>query len=321
MEDVRPAWSLSRRVVVKSLALALAIASRTYLPYALLGVWNRAFGGWRSVFFCYAGSRNYIASYAAPMAVKLFRWVPSPIGVLTHNGARGLVLAAPVTETEFLDPANARSFRRLQRRLRLIARLTGVEAVNLAGILPGVLRDDEILDLPDIRATVAAVVRAAVGELVRELPIILLGGAGHIGRPTGEALRADGLDVHVVDPRHGRQALPEALDGSPCLLVDVSRRGVIGDYIPQMWPALVVLNETFPRPASAHVDAMTAKGVEVYHLSGVAGSIYPPLPFGYENAVPCCAAHGVGDRPDVRIVRLGGSGTGRGADLSRQSAA
>ena len=173
----------------------------------------------------------------------------------------------------------------------------------------------------------AVVVRAAVGEMVRERfggqapPIILLGGAGHVGRPVGETLWTAGHDVHVVDPRHGRRELPVALRGSPCLLVDVSRRGVIGDYVPQMWPGLVVLNETFPRPASAHVDAMTAAGVDVYHLSGVAGAIFPPLPFGYENAVPCCAAHGVGDRPDVRIVRLAATDPGRRAGQSRRSAA
>ena len=89
MEDARPAWSRPRRVIVKSVTLAMAVLSRTYLPFVILGLWNRTFGGWQSIFFCYAGSRNFIASYAAPTAATLFRWVPSPIGILSPQWSPG----------------------------------------------------------------------------------------------------------------------------------------------------------------------------------------------------------------------------------------
>ena len=153
-------------------------------------------------------------------------------------------------------------------------------------------------------------------------PVILLGGAGYIGKPIAAALRAKGIDVHIVDPRGvGHPLMPAILRGRESLLIDVSRRGVIGTYIDQMWPELVVLNETFPRPAAAHIRTMTERGVEVFHLSGLAGSITPPLPFGYEDAVPCCAAHGIGDKPEVRIVKIGTGSADGGARAGTRSAA
>ena len=257
MDDDKPAWSYPRRLTVKILTVAMAIFCRTYVPFAALGVWNRVFGGWRSVFFCYAGSRNFITSYAPSFVVAMFRWVPSPIAILHHNGARGLVMAAPVSEEEFLDPANRVKFRRMQLRLRRIAWLVGAREVNLAGILPGVITQGDVLNVPDTRATVVAAVSAAVAQLTRDRfsgkapSLIVLGGGGYVGRPLTQSLRNDGLDVTVVDPKGGVSALPAALKERPCLLIDISRAGVIQNYVPDMWPGLVVLNETFPPAAGS----------------------------------------------------------------------
>ncbi|MEM9269407.1 MAG: hypothetical protein AAGA78_10775, partial [Pseudomonadota bacterium] len=154
LDDVSPAWGGLRRVALKSVLVVSAIACCTYIPYLVLGLWNRVFGGWHSVFFCYAGSRNFISSYAPAAAVDLFRWRPSPIGIMRQNGKFGCVLAAPVTEAEFLNPKNKDAFRRLRERLRRIAWCLGVEQVSLAGILPGILRQDDVLNSIDTRAVV-----------------------------------------------------------------------------------------------------------------------------------------------------------------------
>jgi len=310
MDDHSPAWRGARRVLVQTAVILMAVASRTYILFAVLGIWNRLFGGWASLFFCYAGSRNYIASYAPPMAEELLRWAPTPIAVLMQDGQRGLVVGAAVTEAEFLDPANAAAFRKLRLRLALAAKLMGVSRVSLAGILPSVLRDDDVLDIPDTRPVVAAAVLHAVGEVVDQRfggvapPIILLGGAGHVGRPTTDLLRQSGYLCQVVDPRDGTRRLPEGLRGQDALLVDISRFGAIGQHIADMWPELVVLNETFPRPKAAHRAAMQAAGVDLYHVAGVKGSVQPPLPFGYENAVPCCAAHTPPGAGEAEVVLL-----------------
>lgn len=322
MDDDRPAWSYPRRLTVKILTVAMAVFCRTYVPFAALGVWNRVFGGWRSVFFCYAGSRNFITSYAPSSLVAMFRWVPSPIAILFHNGARGLVLAAPVSEEEFLDPANRAQFRSLQLRLRRIAWLVGAREVNLAGILPGVIKQSDVLDAPDTRATVVAAVSAAVAALIgnrfagKAPSLIVLGGGGYVGRPLTQSLCEDGFNVTVVDPKGGVSALPIKFKNRPCILIDISRAGAIQTYVPDMWPGLIVLNETFPQPPGRVVRAMTARGVDVFHLSGLEGDITPPLPFGYANAIPCCAAHGAGPSPRIKLVQLGNADQITSADLA-----
>ncbi len=302
-----------RRVAIKAAVFVLAVLSLTGVTYWAIGVWNRRRGTWASVFYCYAGSTKFIDSYAPPGTVALFRWRPSPIGVLCQDGRLGVVLASPVTEAEFTDPANAAQFLRLQRRVARIAQLMRVETVNMAGILPGILAHSNALAVHDSRPVVVAAVAQAVAEvLAKALPdgsardVVVLGGAGRIGRAVCAALTKDGYTAHPVDPRSGVQSLPIALQGKPCLLVDIARKGAIRAYIPQMWPGLVVLNEVFPCPSRRDVQLMTDKGVAVYHLAGVHGRVIPPLPHGYENAVPCCASHAakVGG---VRVVALGQS--------------
>lgn len=310
MDDFSPSLNGLRRFVLKSLVMTAAIACCTYVPYVLIGLWNRSFGGWKSVFFCYAGSKNYTSSYAPRFAVDAFRWRPSPIGILKQDGEMGLVIASPVTEADFLNPANAKKFKALQRRLQWIVRLIGAKQLSLSGILPSVLRDSSTLKVADSRPVVAETVCQAVDQVVRDCfdgkvpALIILGGKGFVGDPTTRALRAQGHDCHVVDPKVRRQHLPEGLSGSQAILIDISRYGAIESYIPQMWSGLVVLNETFPRPSSRNIRSMQAMGIDVYHISGVAGSVRPPLPFGYENAVPCCAAHAPPAPGTARILKL-----------------
>ncbi|MEM7268049.1 MAG: hypothetical protein AAF401_02220 [Pseudomonadota bacterium] len=304
-EDRAPDHGKLARMALQTCLFLTAVAGMTLAPYVLLGLWNRLFGGWRSVFFCYAGSPNFISTYAPPWMVDPLRWRPSPLGVLSQSGTRGLVLAAPVTEAEFLDPANAEKFATLQRRLWRIARILGVQDVNMAGILPSVLKDEDIRPR-DSRAVVAAAVDAAARKVAQENfktppPIILIGGAGHVGAPTADRLR-EWAEVHVIDPKLGSEVIPQ-LEG-PALVIDIARRGVLTGYLDQLRPGWTVLNETFPQPSRTLVSQLRARGIDVWHLSGLKGRITPPLPFGYADAVPCCAAHEAGDPVEVRVVRL-----------------
>lgn len=304
----RPGWLA--RIGLKACVVIVALFSITYVPYLLLGLWNRVFGGWTSVFYCYAGSTQFIDTYAPGFLIRTLRWFPIPIGILHNDGSRGIVIASPVTEEHFLDPENAAEFKTLQRRIRFIARLVGVSRISLSGILPSVVRDHGILSIPDGRKTVQRAVSAAVQRIVAEQfagqnpPVIILGGAGHIGVPITAALQAKGMQAHVIDPKSGETRLPNSLKDRPCILLDCSRNGVIERYVEQMWPGMVLLNEVFPRTPRRVVDALTRKGIACWHLSGLAGSIFPPLPHGYENAIPCCAAHDVPEDPGVVLVQL-----------------
>lgn len=301
---------IGKALIYRMIVIILCAPSRVYITYFLLGIYNRLFGTFESVFFCYAGSRAYVQTYIPELLVRSFRWFPLPIAILHQSGKRGLVVASPLSESEFLDPVNVTQFVRLQKRIRFIAWLLRVDQINLAGILPGVIDRHEVLVPRDTREITARAVWGAVKRLIYQqlegcmVPVVLIGGAGFIGGPIVELLRAKGLTVYVVDPRRGTSEFPAAVVGERCLVVDVSRKGVISNYINEMWPGMLLLNEVFPRPSRKVVQAIEAKGVEYWHLSGLVGSIAPPLPHGYENAVPCCAAHAAGADPDVVLIRL-----------------
>jgi hypothetical protein len=307
------------RLAIRLAVLVLAVLSLTRIPFLVIGLWSRVTGrGPRSVFFCYAGSRDFVASYGLGRTAEFFRWQPSPIGVLSQAGDWGLVLASPVTERDFLDPANQASFRRLLDRISRIARLCGARDINLAGILPGVIAGAFPIDARDSRPIVIRALIAAIAELSETRlagfppPIILFGGAGRIGRALRQAPEMARATLYVVDPAEGASAslsdLRHKLGGGPVLLVDLSRKGALAASADQLWPGSVVLNETFPRPSRALVARLAARGVEVWHLSGLAGRVWPELPHGYEDAVPCCAAHEAGPNPKVRLVRLDSAG-------------
>ena len=295
--------------MIKPVVLLCATACLTYVPYVFLGFWNRVFGGWGTVFYCYAGEARFITAYAPPWAIDIFRWRPSPIGVMQQDGIRGVVLASPLTEAEFLNPENAAQFTALQRRIARISRLLGADQIALAGILPGVLKNSPHIPSNDSRDIVVKAVLSATRHLSEnhalDPNIILLGGAGHVGQALRPALEAAGHAVSIVDPAANTREFPSHLKGTPCLLIDVARKGVVEKYLDQLWPGMVMLNETFPSPSRKTISALTAKGIQVWHLSGVAGSVTPPLPYGYEDAVPCCAARMPEGAMDVKLVRLG----------------
>jgi len=296
--------------MIRCLVALVAGLSLTGLTYRMIGLWNRRYGSWTTVFFCYAGSQKFVDSYGLPGLIEFFRWRPTPIGVMRQNGEWGLVVASAMSERDFLDPQNAAQFKALQKRLQRIADLTSISQINVAGILPGVLKQSSDIVVTDTRAVVVDAVDVAVGQmLASHLPpqtqhIIVLGGAGRIGSGVVARLQGHGLQCHSIDIAHDASMLPTALTGQSVLLVDIARKGAIANYIPQMWPEIVVLNEVFPATSRKLVTQMHARGVQVFHLAGVAGRIFPPLPHGYENAIPCCAARPVDGPMTVRITPL-----------------
>ena len=58
----------------------------------------------------------------------------------------------------------------------------------------------------------------------------------------------------------------------------------------QLWKELVVINEVYPDPTKAEVQKITECGCVLYHVGGVRGFFFPPIPNGYSGCIPCCAA-------------------------------
>jgi hypothetical protein len=279
--------------------VVLSALSRTWLPFVLVGAFNRVFPTFVSVFFCYAGNKRYATHYSYPACRRFLLWFPSTIGVFRQGQRWGLICAAPVTEAEFTDPKNALHLRRLLSRILRIKMLLGVDQLSLAGILPNVLRSHCLHHVGSNvdRDRTAEIVRRAFHEVRREHftnrhhKVVLLGGAGRIGREVRKRLEADGIHIVVIDSALPTMVAFRDLGTVSMILVDVSRHGVIQRYIRELPEGTVILNEVFPEPSRDVVKQMKSSNIVAYHIAGIRAEVYPSLPHGYRNAVPCCAIH------------------------------
>ena len=295
-----------RRIAI----VLLSAVCRTYVPFVLMGVLNRVFPMFVSVFFCYAGNARYASHYSYPSCRRFLLWFPSAIGVFRQGKRWGLICAAPVTEAEFTDPKNALPLHRLLRRMLRIKMLLGVEQISFAGILPSVLRGKYPQSTDDVdRDRTPEVVRKAVHEVRRKHftnlhhNVVLLGGAGRIGRAVHERLKEDGIEVAVIDSAVPAAPAFKDLGAVSMILVDVSRPGVIQRHIHELPEGSVVLNEVFPEPSRDVVKQLKIRNIVAYHISGVQAEVYPSLPHGYRNAVPCCAIHS-GEIGELVLTRI-----------------
>jgi hypothetical protein len=296
-----------RRIAI----VVLSAVSRTYIPFVLLGILNRIFPTLASVFFCYAGNARYAAHYSYPSCRSFLLWFPSTIGVFRQGRRWGLMCATPITEVEFTDPKNAKELGLLLRRLQCIKKLLGVNQLSFAGILPTVLRRSRPQDVDNIdRDRTSEVVRRAVHQVRRQhFPdqqhtVVLLGGAGRIGRALHERLQADGIEPIIIDSTVPASLAFAELSSVSMILVDVSRHGAIERHIHELPAGAVVLNEVFPEPSRDAVQELRTRNIAAYHIAGVKAEVYPSLPHGYKNAVPCCAIHSdeIGEPVLMRIA-------------------
>lgn len=305
----RPAFDLCghvRRIAI----VVLSAAGRSWLPFILLGLVNRVFPILKSVFFCYAGNAKYASHYSYPSCRGFLLWFPTIIGIFRQGKSWGLICAAPVTEAEFTNSENAKNFLLLLSRLERIKSLLGAEQLSFAGILPSVIQRKWPESITgDLCDRTSEVVRKAVLEVRQQHfdrqhhNVVLLGGAGRIGRAVHEALKADGVDAIVIDSAVANGATFKDLGTASMLLVDVSRHGAIQRHIHELPEGTVVLNEVFPEPSRDVVREFKNKNISVYHIAGVKAEVYPSLPLGYKNAVPCCAIHS-GELGEPVLTRL-----------------
>lgn len=294
---------------LRCIVLMLGLVFRTGHLYRILGIVNRHSRTIRTVFFCYAGSTYYARRYCFRWSERWLIDTPTPIGVYRQGGHWGLILASPISERQIVDPNRAERLNQLLQRVDSVAGAIGAERVRLAGVLPGHLRRQGYSAGRDDRELVARVIRGAVARaqerLPTDVPIVLLGGQGYVGRALQRALRRSGRSFHVVDRLSENRSIPQALQARPVLLVDVSRRGALDGHVAHLYPGSVVINENFPEPDRRLVARLRNRGCSVLHIAGVQARVYPSLPGGYRDAVPCCAVHCDGSVKPV-LLSLGG---------------
>jgi len=123
-----------------------------------------------------------------------------------------------------------------------------------------------------------------------DTPVIVLGGRGFIGRRVVSSLPKSIVYSVDIAGNNGQNVWPSHLQGKPVLLVNISLNSALGQYVPLLWPEVVVVNEVYPEPTPELALQLEIIGCHCYHIVGVKAGALPSFPGGYQGGIPCCAA-------------------------------
>ena len=262
----------------------------------MVGLINKRLGLIQSVFLVYPASEEYALAYVYPYRLPWVRWKPWPCGLLWQNGKLSVMFCISASNGQFSDPKNLEKVRCVCDRMDLLRHLLAARGKTFAGILPGVLYCKRIIkEAPEADLTATAVCQAI--DLVRnqedmnpQVPIVVLGGRGFIGRRVVKLL--DGLPVYCIDVADGssKQEWLCQLEGQRVIVVNITLNNALADYVDDVWPGTVVINEVYPEPSRDVLDRLKRTGCACYHVVGVKAVALPSFPAAYRGAIPCCAA-------------------------------
>lgn len=266
--------------------------------FAAVGILNKKFHFLESIFLVYPANRKYASAYVYEFRRIKVEWSPWLSGLLIQNGKLTLMFSISATNREFDDSKNEQNLRDIAKRMEEIKNSLGANRKTFAGILPGILYAKRILrEAPEAELTAEAVVQAIslvkVSEGLHNVPVIILGGRGFIGR---RVLRLLGgisekvISIDLVEGKTKQELWPAHLTGEKVLVINISVNNAIRDYLHLMWPGTVVLNEVYPEPDKDVIEVLTVNSCKCYHVVGVNAFALPSFPAMYKGAVPCCAA-------------------------------
>lgn len=264
--------------------------------FKIIGWFNKKYGLIKSIFLAYPATEDYALAYGYPKRIEKNRWTPWLSGVLKQNGGLAIMFSISAHNGQFTDPQNIERLHQIAERMERLRQLLGAEGKTFAGILPGIFYLKRIIhEAPEADLTAVAVSQAI--DLVRaeellpdETPIIVLGGKGFIGRRVVKLL--DKSITHSIDSvdGHNQNVWPVHLRGERVIVVNITLKNALNDYLDSIWPGTVVINEVYPEPMLNVLAKLRSKGCNCYHIVGIEAKAFPRFPGAYEGAIPCCAA-------------------------------
>jgi len=271
------------------------------LFYILVGAVNRLWPGRpiRSIFLFYAVNSAYLKTMIYEWYAPIVRWRPGLGQVIRHQGGFwSLSFGITAKEKDFYNSANEMRLAKLYKDVERIRKIVGAEQMTFSGELPGIFVRKGIMQedkSPENKNTVKAVILAVqtVAErmgIPTTSPVIILGAKGFIGHNVTSLLTSQGREVYPIDTNNGSR-FPFHLTGKTVIVLNITKGGILQEYISLLWDKAVVLNEVYPEPEEAEIEQLKTHGISCYHISGVSGSAMPGFPMAYSGAIPCCASY------------------------------
>ena len=176
--------------------------------------------------------------------------------------------------------------------------LLGADQKTFAGILPSLLVSRGIIQAEESverKTTVAAVQQAIerverLEQMARDTPVIVIGGSGFIGSGLLEANKGNNFYPLDLGGKETFSDLVMKFSGRPVIVLNLTKKGALAEYVKYFWPGVVVVNEVYPEPSKSEVAVIKDKGACCYHIAGVKGRAWPAFPRGYQGGIPCCAS-------------------------------
>jgi hypothetical protein len=257
--------------------------------FMAIGIINKRIKLIESIFLAYPANEKYALSYAYRYRLKYNRWNPWLTGLLFQNSK--IIIMFSISATEEILMMEDDKLKILEKKMERIKDLLFVKTKTYAGILPGILFSKRIIRVvPEADLTAKAVTQAILEiqkiECLDELPIIVLGGRGFIGRRVMSQLT--NRVVHCVDlSDSGKNQWPNI---DKAIVINISKKGALDNYIKLMSPRMIVINEVYPEPSKYELMRLKGKGCLCYHIAGIKAKAFPSFPDAYKGGIPCCAA-------------------------------
>lgn len=296
-------------MVIKIFNVLMQIICNNRIFQGSLGLLNRVTGRRLidSVFLVYPAHEKLIRRHMFLKLTGVFRINPGLLGFFLVNRRLTLIYSITAVEADIFQFSHA-DLRALKNNFRRIQRRLGANDRTMAGVLPSVMLRAGVLQRNPQRDATVHIVCAAV-ELVlqreglgAEVPVVVVGGSGHIGEGVCQALSRTRTTIGLDKGDDVAQRL-RALK-QPYLVLNVASSSAWKTIVPGLTPGAVVLNEVYPPPSGAVREALLALA-PLYHVSGVKTTLSVPyLAEGYHDVMPCCAATGDPQRWKPKVIRL-----------------
>ncbi|MEO5350105.1 MAG: NAD-dependent epimerase/dehydratase family protein [Magnetococcus sp. YQC-3] len=263
----------------------------------MIGKLNKRVRLIESIFVAYPASHDYLSYYYYDWMARISRSTRKLYigGLFVQDGRIIIGFGVGFFEDDFLDHDSKEALSLLLDETRRVKNLLNVRQYTFSGVLPGVLFVKRLRkDVPELATTLSAVLKAEYVVRVKELlpestPVVVLGGEGFIGRKVVSKLREMNREVHSVDIL-GSNTFPSDLRGQRIILLNVTKKAALTEYLGLLWNDVVILNEVYPEPAPCEVMQIRGIGCKIYHIVGIKAFSVPSFPGAYNGGIPCCAA-------------------------------
>lgn len=265
--------------------------------FEFIGRLNRRWNFLSTIFVMYPATDEYANAYVPLDALPIMKWTPYLVGFFVQNGKVGLKFVISSTEADFRNRDNIKKLEHMVKYAQAIQMLVGAKQISYSGILPGILNEYRLIRRSiEAKVTVEAVIRAE--KLLRErtklsddTPVVLLGGAGFIGRRVARGM--SGKRVHIADPilaaNTDRCGWVEMFKGRSTIILNIANKEALANCVELLWPEAIVLNEVYPEPNKKTISSIKLKGCPLYHIVGLKAFSFPSFPKAYKGGIPCCA--------------------------------